>query len=191
MLRSWLPENNECNNSKLAKEETNTSILGNSNKVTTQLLFIMSFKTLLKRAVDLYFNNRGQYFIKLVLNSHFRSVKDLARLSLKDPVYVSVHEHSQHSTPSQLQQNYMVCDLHQKLDLLWSFVKNHLKSKILVFIQSCKQVFIYSFTGLPRHRENREFESPFFPDRENTGNLLKNIKNVFLHREFTTNTGKI
>ena len=30
-----------------------------------------------------------------------------------------------------------------------------------------------------------------FPDGENTGNLLKNIKNVFLHREFTTNTGKI
>ena len=30
-----------------------------------------------------------------------------------------------------------------------------------------------------------------FPDRENTGNLLKNIKNMFLHREFTTNTGKI
>ena len=30
-----------------------------------------------------------------------------------------------------------------------------------------------------------------FPDRENTGNLLKNIKNMFLHREFTTNTRKI
>ena len=30
-----------------------------------------------------------------------------------------------------------------------------------------------------------------FPDRENTGNLLKNIKNMFLHKEFTTNTGKI
>ena len=29
-----------------------------------------------------------------------------------------------------------------------------------------------------------------FPDRENTGNLLKDIKNMFLHREFTSNTGK-
>ena len=27
-----------------------------------------------------------------------------------------------------------------------------------------------------------------FPDRENTGNLLKNM---FLHKEFTINTGKI
>ena len=30
-----------------------------------------------------------------------------------------------------------------------------------------------------------------FPHRENTGNLLKNIKNMFLHRKFTTNIGKI
>ncbi len=81
---------------------------------------------------------------------YFRSVKDLARLSLKDPMYVSVHEHSQHSTPSQLQQSYIVCELQQKLDLLWSFVKNHTKSKILVFIQSCKQVsFVVNIPFLP------------------------------------------
>ena len=30
-----------------------------------------------------------------------------------------------------------------------------------------------------------------FPDRENTGNLPKNIKNMILHREFASNTGKI
>ena len=30
-----------------------------------------------------------------------------------------------------------------------------------------------------------------FPDRENTGNLPKDIKNTFLHREFNSNTGKI
>lgn len=34
----------------------------------------------------------------------FRSVRDLARLSLKDPVYVSVHEHAKYSTPEQLRQ---------------------------------------------------------------------------------------
>ena len=34
----------------------------------------------------------------------FRSVKDLARLSLTEPVFVSVHEHSIQSTPVQLQQ---------------------------------------------------------------------------------------
>ena len=30
-----------------------------------------------------------------------------------------------------------------------------------------------------------------FPDRENTGNLPKSIKNMILHREFASNTGKI
>ena len=30
-----------------------------------------------------------------------------------------------------------------------------------------------------------------FPDRESTGNLSKNIKNLFLHREYTSSTGKI
>ncbi|KAJ8315122.1 hypothetical protein KUTeg_007272 [Tegillarca granosa] len=69
-----------------------------------------------------------------------KSVKNLARLSLKDPMYVSVHENAQHSTPVQLEQSYMVCELHEKINMLWSFVKNHLKSKTLVFIASCKQV---------------------------------------------------
>ncbi|XP_074650958.1 putative ATP-dependent RNA helicase DDX10 [Tubulanus polymorphus] len=73
-----------------------------------------------------------------------KSVKDLARLSLNDPMYISVHEHSQHSTPTQLQQSYIVCELHEKINLLWSFIKNHLKTKMLVFLQSCKQVrFVY------------------------------------------------
>jgi len=69
-----------------------------------------------------------------------RSVKDLARLSLKEPMYVSVNELSAHATPDSLQQSYLVCELHDKVSMLWSFIKNHLKNKILVFVQSCKQV---------------------------------------------------
>ncbi|XP_052707354.1 probable ATP-dependent RNA helicase DDX10 [Crassostrea angulata] len=69
-----------------------------------------------------------------------KSVKDLARLSLKNPMFVSAHENAEHSTPTQLEQNYVVCELHDKISMLWSFVKNHLKSKVLVFLASCKQV---------------------------------------------------
>ncbi|KAM8975465.1 putative ATP-dependent RNA helicase DDX10 isoform 1-T1 [Pelodytes ibericus] len=69
-----------------------------------------------------------------------KSVKDLARLSLKDPEYVSVHEKAKFSTPATLEQNYVVCDLHQKINLLYSFVKNHLKKKSIVFFASCKEV---------------------------------------------------
>ncbi|XP_046610234.1 probable ATP-dependent RNA helicase DDX10 [Neodiprion virginianus] len=69
-----------------------------------------------------------------------KSVKDLARLSLHDPMYVSVHEHATHKTPERLQQSYVVCNLEDKMSMLWSFVRNHLRQKILVFFSSCKQV---------------------------------------------------
>ncbi|GAB6020065.1 ATPdependent RNA helicase [Chamberlinius hualienensis] len=69
-----------------------------------------------------------------------KSVKDLARLSLKDPAYVSVHENSKTSTPDGLVQCYVVCNLEDKFNLLWSFIKGHLKKKILVFMATCKQV---------------------------------------------------
>eukprot|EP00126_Sphaerothecum_destruens_P005329 Sdes_comp18702_c0_seq1m9003 len=73
-----------------------------------------------------------------------KSVKDLARLSLKDAEYVDVDKNSKFSTPGKLQQNYICCELSEKMNILWSFVKNHLKCKTLVFLSSCKQVrFMY------------------------------------------------
>ncbi|CAB5217278.1 unnamed protein product [Rhizophagus irregularis] len=69
-----------------------------------------------------------------------KSVKDLARLSLEDPEYVSIIEDSEHSTPISLSQHYLVCELPQKLDILFSFIKSHLQAKVLVFLSSCKQV---------------------------------------------------
>ena len=73
-----------------------------------------------------------------------KKVSDLARLSLRDPEYVSVHEAASAATPSTLQQHYIVVPLHEKLDTLWSFIRANLKSKILVFLSSGKQVrFVY------------------------------------------------
>ncbi|KAF3639502.1 DEAD-box ATP-dependent RNA helicase 32 [Capsicum annuum] len=69
-----------------------------------------------------------------------KSVQDLARLSLKDPEYLGVHEESDTATPNRLQQTAMLVPLDKKLDMLWSFIKAHLNSRILVFLSSCKQV---------------------------------------------------
>ena len=66
--------------------------------------------------------------------------QDLARLSLKQPEFLAVHANHAEATPSQLKQNYIVCPLHQKLDILFSFIKSHLKSKLIVFLSSCSQV---------------------------------------------------
>ena len=72
-----------------------------------------------------------------------KSVQDLARLSLKDPEYLSVHEEADTATPNRLQQTAMIVPLDQKLDMLWSFIKAHLRSKILVFLSSCKEVCLH------------------------------------------------
>ncbi|KAI0342462.1 DEAD-domain-containing protein [Trametopsis cervina] len=72
-----------------------------------------------------------------------KSVSDLARLSLKDPVYISTQEAGNEGNttmPSGLEQHYIVCDLDKKLDVLFSFIKTHLQTKTLVFLSSSKQV---------------------------------------------------
>ena len=69
------------------------------------------------------------------------SVRDLARLSLQSPEYIAVHEGASQSTPEGLQGYYIECTLPEKLDTLFGFIKTHLKTKALVFMSSCKQVF--------------------------------------------------
>ncbi|KIJ16388.1 hypothetical protein PAXINDRAFT_180262 [Paxillus involutus ATCC 200175] len=70
-----------------------------------------------------------------------QSVAQLARLSLQDPVHIGVQEAgSSTTTPAGLSQHYSVCPLDKKLDILWSFIKTHLHSKVLVFLSSGKQV---------------------------------------------------
>ncbi|KAI9862096.1 MAG: ATP-dependent RNA helicase dbp4 [Trichoglossum hirsutum] len=73
-----------------------------------------------------------------------KKVSDLARLSLREPEYVAVHEAASSSTPSTLQQHYVITPLPEKLDTLYSFLRSNIKSKILVFLSSGKQVrFVY------------------------------------------------
>jgi ATP-dependent RNA helicase DDX10/DBP4 len=59
---------------------------------------------------------------------------------LKDPEYVSVHEAAESATPANLQQSYIVTPLAEKLDTLFGFLRTNLKSRIIVFLSSGKQV---------------------------------------------------
>ena len=73
-----------------------------------------------------------------------KSVRDLARLSLRDPEYVSVDEASTTRTPEGLAQWAIVLAAPDKLDCLASFLKSHAKAKTIVFFQTCKQVrYVY------------------------------------------------
>ncbi|KAG9246065.1 P-loop containing nucleoside triphosphate hydrolase protein [Calycina marina] len=73
-----------------------------------------------------------------------QKVSYLARLSLRDQEYVGVHEDAFSATPESLLQHYLVCPLPEKLNTLYGFIKSSLKSKIVVFFSSGKQVrFMY------------------------------------------------
>lgn len=72
-------------------------------------------------------------------------LKDLIRLSLdkKNTEYISILE--KEIMPSQLTQAFIECPLYDKIDVLFSFIKSHVKKKIIVFCTSQKQVsFLHS-----------------------------------------------
>ncbi|CEP62079.1 RNA-dependent ATPase HCA4 LALA0_S04e07294g [Lachancea lanzarotensis] len=77
-----------------------------------------------------------------------QSLADLARLSLTDYKSIGTAEIKDSknlpATPETLQQSYISVELPDKLDILYSFIKTHLKSKMIVFLSSSKQVhFVY------------------------------------------------
>lgn len=94
----------------------------------------MGFEDSINQIVDFLPKDRQCLLFSATLTN---SVKDLARLSLKDPVQISVDKNI--TTPETLKQKYTVINLEQKLSFVWSFIKRHKKSKILIFIATCKQ----------------------------------------------------
>lgn len=92
-----------------------------------------------------------------------RKVRDLARLSLRRPEFLAVHEREDQATPDQLvrcscrfpvfladsvrnaplpcpqNQRFLSVPLPDKVNVAYSFVKSHAKSKIILFVSSCKQ----------------------------------------------------
>ncbi|KAI1718347.1 DEAD/DEAH box helicase domain-containing protein [Ditylenchus destructor] len=93
-----------------------------------------------KREVDAIIENLPKERQTLLFSAtQTRKVEDLVRISLNDPVFISVHEHSKKATPDQLVQSYIVCEEEDKINLLWSFLANHKRKKTLMFVTCCKQ----------------------------------------------------
>ena len=68
-------------------------------------------------------------------------VADLARISLRPgPLYIDVDKAEQTSTVDTLSQGYVVCPSDRRFLLLFTFLKKHLKKKIVVFFSSCNSV---------------------------------------------------
>ena len=73
-----------------------------------------------------------------------KSIEQLATKELTDHVFVTTYAKDQLTTPDSLNQTFIVCQLHEKLETLYTFIKASLKAKSMVFFSSCKQVrFVY------------------------------------------------
>lgn len=81
-----------------------------------------------------------------------KSFGALVSLSLHDPCYVGVHDSSASATPERLTQHYTLLELPMKFNVVFSFVKAHIKSKMIVFVSSCKQVRTLYACCYHRHR---------------------------------------
>lgn len=102
-----------------------------------------------KQTLDAIINNLPATRQTLLFSAtQSQSLSDLARLSLTDyktigSIDTLQREHGP-ATPETLHQSFVQVRLQDKLDNLFSFIKSHLKSKIIVFLSSSKQVhFIY------------------------------------------------
>uniref|UniRef100_A0A8D0HMA6 ATP-dependent RNA helicase n=1 Tax=Sphenodon punctatus TaxID=8508 RepID=A0A8D0HMA6_SPHPU len=123
--------------------------LGSKNPISIQPVFLIPVLDEADRILDMGFADTMNAIIEnlpknrqtlLFSATQTKSVKDLARLSLKDPEYIWVHEKAKFSTPATLEQNYIVCELQQKICMLYSFLRSHLHKKSIVFFASCKEV---------------------------------------------------
>jgi len=82
-----------------------------------------------------------------------KKVEDLARLSLKSPIYIGVDEGADAPTVSGLEQGYVVCEPDKRFLLLFTFLKKNAGKKLMVFFSSCNSVKFHAdlmnFVDLP------------------------------------------
>lgn len=72
-------------------------------------------------------------------------VDDLVRISFQNkPIYIGVHDKTQYSTVTGLEQGFVVVPSERRFLLLFTFLKKNLKKKIIVFMSSCNAVKFYA-----------------------------------------------
>jgi len=72
-------------------------------------------------------------------------IDDLARISLRPGVlYINVDHHKEFSTVEGLEQGYVICEADLRFRLLFTFLKKHSRSKIIVYLSSCASVNFFA-----------------------------------------------
>lgn len=73
-----------------------------------------------------------------------KKIEDLARLSLKQPIYIGVDDIAEESTVDGLEQGFVMIDADKKFRLLFTFLQKQKKKKVMVFFSSCNSVKFHS-----------------------------------------------
>ncbi|KAF7794117.1 hypothetical protein EIP86_005247 [Pleurotus ostreatoroseus] len=99
----------------------------------------VGFEEQMKKIIS-YLPNEGRQSM-LFSATQTTKVADLARISLRPgPLYIDVDKTEETSTVTTLSQGYVVCPSDRRFLLLFTFLKKHLKKKIVVFFSSCNSV---------------------------------------------------
>lgn len=72
-------------------------------------------------------------------------VENLISLSMTDPVFVSLESSNESATVKNLEQGYVLAKPDKKFSLLYTYIKNNLDKKILIFFASCSEVRVILF----------------------------------------------
>ena len=73
-----------------------------------------------------------------------KNVSDIARVSVRSPVFIGVHEEAKVATATGIEQGYVVCPVENRFLLLFTFLKKNLKKKVIVFFSTCNAVKFYA-----------------------------------------------
>lgn len=101
-------------------------------------------------------------------------VDDLARISLRPGVlYINVDHHKEFSTVEGLEQGYVICEADLRFRLLFTFLKKHSRSKIIVYLSSCASVNFFAellnYIDLPCLSLNVKLSTPWSDVKLNFG----------------------
>jgi len=77
-----------------------------------------------------------------------KKVDDLARLSLKSPIYIGVDEGAAAPTVQGLEQGYVICEPDKRFLLLFTFLKKNVGKKVMVFFSSCNSVKVLNYFSI-------------------------------------------
>lgn len=99
----------------------------------------IGFEEEMNQIIDLLPKNRQT---ALFSATQTQKVEDLVRLSMNDPIFVSIEEKI--GTVDNLEQGFIICDSDLRFRLLFTFLKKYQNKKIMVFFSSCASVKFHS-----------------------------------------------